>query len=51
MTDFKTGPAEAGAVIAKAQDVTKTCSGMNNHIHVELRKDGTLQDPTPFVNE
>lgn len=39
----------AGEVIGHAEDLTLRYPGITNHIHIELRIDGVLVDPAPYL--
>ncbi len=43
------GQVPGGELVGIAQNIALRYPGITNHIHVELRKDGNLQDPTPFL--
>lgn len=43
-------PVSRGQVVGKAQAISKKYTpAMKDHLHVEIRKDGALIDPTPFI--
>jgi len=42
---------KTGQVLGTMQDLTKNFSGMDNHLHLEIRKDGRVLDPTPWLEE
>ncbi|XP_078347407.1 leukocyte cell-derived chemotaxin-2-like isoform X2 [Oculina patagonica] len=39
----------AGSVIGTMKDRAAASPGMTNHVHVQLYKDGSIVDPTPYV--
>jgi murein DD-endopeptidase MepM/ murein hydrolase activator NlpD len=48
LDDFALGPIKTGAVMAMAQDIALRYPGITPHIHVELRVNGDLQNPTDY---
>lgn len=37
-------------IIGKCQDIAKTCSGMSNHVHYEIKKGGKYVDPKEYIS-
>jgi murein DD-endopeptidase MepM/ murein hydrolase activator NlpD len=46
VTGVKLGKVAAGDVVGTAQDLEKKYKGITNHVHVEVRLNGTLKNPT-----
>ena len=47
---FDLGPIKQGDPLGTAQDIAVRYPGITGHIHVELRREGQLIDPTPFFD-
>ena len=41
---------EEGQPIGSAQDLEKRYPGITNHVHVEMRNNGKIEDPTSLIN-
>ena len=46
----KSGTVKAGEIIGTAQDLDPKYSGIENHIHMEVKKGGQSVDPKTFYN-
>ena len=47
---FSLGPIEQGALMARSEDISIRYPGITNHVHLEVRRDGDLLDPTSFFD-